>query len=456
MTPRLMLTAAASGSGKTLITCGILKTLNDMGKQVTSFKCGPDYIDPMFHTKVLATKSRNLDSFFTAADTVRYLLKRNTKDSDIAVIEGVMGYYDGLAGISIKGSAYDVADITKTPVVFIVNCKGMSVSLIPYIKGFLEYQKESHIKGVILNNISPMLYERIKEQIEKELPIQVVGYVPELKDCILESRHLGLVMPDEITDIQEKLQTLSEILIKTLEFDKIIKIAQTAPVLTSSYQEPQPLFEGKEKVRIGLAKDEAFCFFYEDNLQLLKQLGAELVEFSPLHDSGLPDDLDGLILNGGYPELYAQKLSANQTMRASIAKALNNGLVCTAECGGFMYLHETMEDIKGQSYAMVGYIKGQAYKTAKLGRFGYITLKEGTIFGEPITGIPAHEFHYFDSTNCGEAMIAQKPLSNRKWTCMHSSTHLLAGFPHLYYYGNPKVAEAFLRKCKAQRHRNKA
>ena len=193
--PRILISAASSGSGKTLLTCGILQALKNRGVRAASFKCGPDYIDPMFHTRVLGTKSRNLDTFFVKPDTARYLLAENAADCDIAVIEGVMGYYDGLAGISVQGSAYDVARVTDTPAVLIVNCRGMSVSIVPQILGFLKYQEESMICGVILNRISAMLYPRVKQMIEEQLPVKVLGYVPELSDCVLESRHLGLVLP---------------------------------------------------------------------------------------------------------------------------------------------------------------------------------------------------------------------------------------------------------------------
>ena len=444
--PRIMFTAAASGSGKTLITCGILHTLKKQGIKVTSFKCGPDYIDPMFHSRVIGTKSRNLDTFFTDQHVTRYLMAKNAADSDIAVVEGVMGFYDGLAGISSTASAWDVADVTDTPVVFIVNCKGMSVSVIPYIKGFLEYKKNSHIKGVILNQISPMLYDRVKKQIEQELSITVCGYVPVVQDCILESRHLGLVMPDEILDLQERLDKFSKILETSLDFPALLSIAQGANTIENI---EQPVFWQEQKpVRIAMAKDEAFCFFYQDNLQLLEEMGAELVPFSPIHDTKLPADIHGLLLYGGYPELQGAALSENITMRMAIREALANGLPCIAECGGFMYLHDFMEDIEGNTYPMVGAINGRAYSTPKLKRFGYITLHGGTVFGEEIGHMPAHEFHYFDSDNCGESFRADKPLSHHSWQCIHSTPQMLAGFPHLYYYSNPKIAEAFLRKCR--------
>lgn len=447
--PRFMISAASSGSGKTLITCGILKLLKNRGFSLTAFKCGPDYIDPMFHSRVLDLKSRNLDSFFSEPEILKGLMAKNAEGSDIAVVEGVMGYYDGISGFSSMASAFDVADITDTPAIFIVNCKGMSLSVIPYIKGFLEYKENSHIKGVILNQISPMLYKKMKAEIEKELPVKVLGYVPKV-NLTLESRHLGLIMPEEIEGLQEKLQRLSEILEDTLEADELIAFANAAPELKASKDFVTVQKKYEKPVRIGLARDEAFCFFYEDNLQLLRDMGAELIEFSPLHDKKLPENISGLILSGGYPELFAKELSENAKMRKEIAGAVKGGLITLAECGGFMYLHEYMQGADGEYYPMAGVIEETVHWTDRLTRFGYITLSEGKAFGKDIGKLSSHEFHYYDSENCGEAFLAEKPLSERKWRCIHSTETMLAGYPHMYYYGNRKLPEAFLEACKGR------
>lgn len=447
--PRILLGAAASGSGKTLITCGLLQALKNRKLQVTSFKCGPDYIDPMFHSRVIGTKSRNLDSFFADEDTVRYLLEKNARDCEISVIEGVMGYYDGLAGISAKASAYDVAKITKTPAVLIVNAKGMSLSAAAFIKGFVEYQEDSQIRGVILNQVSSMMYPRLKQIIEEELSIKVYGYVPVVKDCVLESRHLGLVMPEEIVDLQQKLMELAEILEKSVDIDGLLELAEHAEELP--VQESPVAYHTGRKIRIALAKDEAFCFFYQDNLELLEEMGAELVPFSPIHDKKLPEHIDGMLFHGGYPELYAKKLSENKEMLAAVCAAVQTGIPYMAECGGFMYLHQEMEDMEGHSWPMAGVIHGKSWRTPRLTRFGYITLEDGTCFGEHVGAIRAHEFHYFDSDCCGEAYTAKKPLSSRLWKCIHSDGQGMSGFPHMYYYSNLRVPEQFLRACEERK-----
>lgn len=467
--PRFLLAAPASGSGKTLITCGILQAFCDRGLRTVSFKCGPDYIDPMFHSRVIGTKSRNLDTFFTDERTTRYLLAKNAAEADISVIEGVMGYYDGLGGVSAKASAYDLARVTETPVVLIVNCKGMSLSVAALLKGYLEYRQDSRIRGVILNQMPEMLYPQMRLLIEEELHIRCYGFVPVIKEWKLESRHLGLVLPGEVEDLQKHLQELAKLLEQTLDLDGLLELAKEAKELpedivtfpgdferTPCGENARPGQNTKQAPVVAVARDEAFCFIYEDNLELLQELGAKLEYFSPLRDEKLPE-ADGLLLCGGYPELYAQQLTNNRSMRRSIKTALESGMPCMAECGGFMYLQQEMEDMNGAAHEMVGFIPAKAYRTGKLGRFGYITLQpqEDQMLGMEIGEIRGHEFHYFDSTNCGTAFCAEKPLRKRRWECIWGTENCIAGFPHLYYHSNPRVPQRFLEKC-AEYHQRKA
>lgn len=460
--PRLLLAAGASGSGKTLITCGILQALKNRNLEVCSFKCGPDYIDPMFHSNVIHTKARNLDTFFTDAETTKYLFMKTAKEADISILEGVMGFYDGLGGISTKASAYDLANTMDAPVILIVNGKGMSVSIAAYIKGFLEYKSDHHIKGIILNQVSSMLYPEIKSLIEKELSIRVYGYVPKIEEYLIESRHLGLVLPDEVIDLKNKLNGLASILEETIDIDGLIALANKATELESSIvklsdinhkQMDKKICCDEKKaeypLRIAVARDSAFCFIYEDNLELLKQMGAEFVEFSPIKEKRLPSNIHGILLYGGYPELFAKELSQNTTMKQDIYNAIKGGMPCLAECGGFMYLHQEMEDMMGKPYSMVGILEGKCYKTEKLKRFGYVELeaKKQQMFGMDIGKIKGHEFHYFDSTCCGDTFEAKKPLRNRTWNCIYGTETLVAGFPHFYYYSNRNVPEKFLEKC---------
>ena len=454
--PRFMLAAGASGSGKTMITCGILQALKNRGLKVSSFKCGPDYIDPMFHEKVIHTKSGNLDTFFTGEEMTRYLFCQSAQQSDISVMEGVMGYYDGLGGCSVKASACDLAEVTDTPVILVVNTRGMSLSVLAYIKGFLTYREPSRIKGVILNQFSAMLYPQMKEQIEAELGIRVYGYVPRMEDCSLESRHLGLVLPQEVEQLGEKLQRIAEVLEDTLDLDAMLELGHSGGSpgeMSHAQAEIERLTEqmkaeqaGKQPLRIAVSRDEAFCFIYEANMDLLRKFGAEVIPFSPIHDSQIPD-ADGVLFYGGYPELFAKQLSENTFMRSDVKRKLAEGMPCMAECGGFMYLHQSMEDMDGTAWPEAGVIEGKAYKTSKLGRFGYIELHP---VEEPEAArvLRGHEFHYFDSTSCGESYVAKKPLRKRSWRCIHETETLMAGFPHLYYYSCPEFLMKFLQKCR--------
>lgn len=449
--PRIMLAAPASGSGKTLITCGILQAFKNRGLKLSAFKCGPDYIDPMFHGRILGISSKNLDTYFTNDETTRYLFAREAMNADFSVLEGVMGYYDGLAGISMKASAYDVAKVTKTPVVLIINAKGMSTSIAALVQGFLQFQKDSHIAGVILNHVSSGLYPRMKQQIEELLPVKVLGYVPTISEYVIESRHLGLVTPDEIENLLEKLEGLAKVLETTIDLNALLTLGEQAEEL----EVVEPDFPNYQafNVRIAVAKDEAFCFFYRDNLELLERLGAELTFFSPIHDKKLPENISGLIFYGGYPELYAKQLSENHSMTGEIRKVISNGIPYLAECGGFMYLHEEMEDMNGKSWPMIGAVSGKAYRTNRLGRFGYIELEalKDTVLGETNLLCRGHEFHYFDSTNNGADFKAKKPLSDRSWECIHGNEKSIAGFPHFYYYSNPEMVAAFLKACEEKR-----
>lgn len=447
--PRILLAAPASGSGKTLITCGILQALVNRGLNVASFKCGPDYIDPMFHGRVIGTKSRNLDTFFTDEETLRYLFAKNASGSDLAVAEGVMGYYDGLGGVRTEGSTYDAARVLKMPAVLIVNARGASLSLAALIQGFVNYRQDSRIRAVILNQASPMIYRQLKPLLERELGIQVLGYVPKADDLALKSRHLGLVLPQEVDDLKEKLNILARTLEETLDIDAFIRLARDSEDLP--VQKPSlPRLPKGARPRIGVAKDEAFCFTYLDNLEFLEEMGAELVPFSPIRDGRLPEGLSGLILSGGYPELHAKALSENVSMRRSVRKAVEAGMPCIAECGGFLYLHRELEGDDGVNYPMAGVIAARAFRTEKLNRFGYITLeaKKDQLLGEAGMRIRGHEFHYWESERCGQDFHARKPAGSREWDCVCANETLFAGFPHLFYYSNPQAAYRFLEKCR--------
>lgn len=458
-TKRVMIAAPKSGSGKTIVTCALLWALKSKGWKVVSCKCGPDYIDPMFHEKVIGIPSENLDTFFTGEGRTRELLFRHTVNSDFAVLEGVMGLYDGLGGVREEGSSYHLAKITETPVILVIDAKGMGRSLVSLIAGFLAYDREHLIRGVLLNRISKGYYEVVKPLIEEELKIPVTGFLPEREEWKIESRYLGLRMPGEEKDIRERLQAVSEEFKKNVSIENIINIAGSAakPGTDRGPVKTEQKTDGKGGRKtdgpvIAVARDEAFCFYYRDNLLLLEESGAKIRYFSPLRDEKLPERCHGLLLGGGYPELFAGRLSENSKIRTAIRKAVENGMPVVAECGGFMYLHSSLTDKEGVSYDMAGVIPGTCFYTGKAVRFGYVEIQEKKSYFLPKDGkIKGHEFHYYDSTCNGEDAVAVKPVTGREYSCMIEGEMRWMGFPHLYYPSNPDFAKAFVEK--AQRYK---
>lgn len=456
---RVMIAAPKSGSGKTVVTCALLQSLKEHGRKVASYKCGPDYIDPMFHEKVIDVPAGNLDTFFTDEEKTRMLFYNSAKTMDFAVLEGVMGLYDGLGGIRKEGSSYHLAEVTKTPIVLVVDAKGMGRSLVPLIAGFLNYDKKHLIQGIILNRMSEGYYETIKPLIEEELQTRVVGFLPEKEELHFESRHLGLLLPDEVNNIKEKLHAASELFSGTVSVESIKAIAESAEEpeadnakAVSGLMERIALRDSRPM--IAVAKDEAFCFYYVDNIHLLEEYGADITYFSPLRDEKLPEGCHALLFGGGYPELYAKQLSANAKMRKAVKNAAENGMPIVAECGGFMYLHAFLKDKEGVCHDMAGVIPATCFYTGKSVRFGYIELRERQnrflLNGE---GIKGHEFHYYESTCTGEDVIAVKPLTGKEYACIIENETQWMGFPHLYYPSNPVFARALIAKAKKYKKR---
>ena len=504
--PRLMIAAPGSGSGKTLITCGLLRLLQRKNLHPAAFKCGPDYIDPMFHRQVLGIPSRNLDTFFSPADSendantaAATLARAAAKNgAGIAVIEGVMGYFDGTGASGMEASSFDLAQQTDTPVILTLNAKGMSRSVVALLRGLADYEKENRrIRGVILNRISPGMFPMMKKWIEEDTDLKVIGYLPQDDSLSWGSRHLGLLQPEELTGLQEQIDHLADTLESTIDQEALLDLASTAPPIRTpsesagkkadmaltpsesgekkaasalmpsgasekSEKKTDPAGEKQVVPRIAVARDEAFSFYYEDNLEMLQECGAELVFFSPVHDRTLPA-ADGLLLGGGYPELHAQALAQNEEMKAQICECAAKGMPILAECGGFMYLQEDLiladrtagkDGADQKAWKMCGILPGTCTMTDKLVRFGYIELekKDGQSGGAGCLKegprIRGHEFHYFDSTDNGHACTARKPGGRRSWDCMVVQDNIMAGFPHLYYRSDPDFAAAFVEKCR--------
>lgn len=498
---KIVIAADRSGAGKTTVSCGLLAVLKKRGVKVQSFKCGPDYIDPMFHRRVLGVPSGNLDSFFTDAMTLREIFCDRVAESgaELALVEGVMGYYDGLGGVSSRASTWEIAHILDAPAILVMDAKGASVSVAALVRGMMQFKEEcevqSGIRGLILNRVSPMFYPRLRSVIEEYCPgIEVLGYLPELPELKVPSRHLGLVEPEEIADFQRWTERVAAQMEESVDVERLLEIAgadglnipQALGMAECGYMERsdvgaykigddgvtdgkdrsgentwlQGRFQGNDApaqpVRIAVSEDEAFNFTYEENRALLQQLGAELVPFSPLHDAALPADTDGLLLSGGYPELYRDALHANASMRASVAEAVKQGLPTIAECGGYMYLLDAIEQV-----SMCGVLRGDAERKPRLVRFGYVEAetRRDSVLGPTGTVLRGHEFHRYDCDFNGADCTLTKPAaghgraatSARSNEGIYLSDSLAAGFPHFYYWSNPAALAHFLDACRRWR-----
>lgn len=475
----MILAAPQSGSGKTTITCALLAAMKNRKLAVRSFKSGPDYIDPMFHRQILGVPSRNLDTFFSDQEQIRQLYAYEKESFAYSVIEGAMGLYDGLGGTRKEGSAYHLAQTLDLPVVLVLDARGMGRTMVALLAGMLQYDRDHRIIGVILNRTSGRFCQTMTPVIEQELGLPVFGCFPLQKELKLESRHLGLKLPEEIEGLHRQVKQAAAVLEQSVELDRLLRSVCSWALLhdyraeetqsghlnaegaDSFIFDPDPDTEIRMKKEenerstpvIAVAKDEAFCFYYEDNLRLLREYGGKLIYFSPLKDEKIPKEADALLLGGGYPELCAKQLSENNTMRGSIRNAIKSGLPSVAECGGFMYLHETLTDAEGQTYPMAGVIRGGCFNRGKLTRFGYVTVEEQTrhfLAGKPIR---AHEFHYYDSENNGQDCRAQKPVSRAEWQCIHEDDGHWWGYPHLYYPSNPAFVEHFVEAAQKYRQR---
>ena len=449
--PRLLLAAPTSGSGKTSVTCALLEVLRRRGIRPVSFKCGPDYIDPMFHRSVLEIPSWNLDSFFTEETMLKALFQEHAKDGDLAVIEGVMGYYDGVGGISEKASSYEIASILDCPVLLIVDARGASVSLAAQIRGLMEFKEDHHIAGIILNRVSPMFVSRLRQMVEEHCQVPVLAALPEAKDLIVPSRHLGLTQPEERGDLKDWIARMADLLEEHGDLDAILKLAEDAPELMEENLPELSVPADVSPVRIAVARDEAFSFYYEENLELLKKLGAELCFFSPLNDKTLPEDIHGLYLGGGYPELHAEKLSRNTALLETLRRRIRKGLPVIAECGGFLYLQSVLR-AEGQDHPMLGIFPGTGEKKEKLVRFGYLEAetKKASVYGPAGTALKGHEFHYFDTDHNGSDLVCRKPGSGREYEAGILSASMAVGFPHFYFYTNPSAIAEFLDTCRRE------
>ncbi|WP_343209158.1 cobyrinate a,c-diamide synthase [Anaerolentibacter hominis] len=443
MGKRILLTGTKSGSGKTTITCGLLKLLLRRGLIAESFKCGPDYIDPMFHGAVLGIRSGNLDSYLMDEPALLNQLTAGETKRDIGVIEGVMGFYDGI-GMTGRGSTWEISELTRTPVILILDCQGMGAGIGALLKGFLDY-RNNRIGGVIFNRLPGKLYAGAAD-LAKQLGVRPFGYIPPQKDIAFKSRYLGLIPAGEQADIQEKLSRLADRMEETVDIEGILSLAAEAEPLPQPRRERKP---SRGKACVAVAKDEAFCFHYRDNLRILEELGCEILWFKPTKDALLPPGSDGLILWGGYPELYARALSENESLRLDILHKIQTGMPVIGECGGFLYLHENLEGADGRTYPMAGYIPGTAFRTNQLQHFGYVevTAREDTLLLDKGETIRSHEFHYWSDTRPGEHFSVKKAGREEAWREGYGNRRVYAGFPHIHFSSSRTAANRFAKAC---------
>ncbi len=456
--PRIMIAGTHSGVGKTTITTAILSLFTKAGLNVQPYKVGPDYIDPTYHSTATGNKCRNLDSWILGEQAVRQFFINSATKADLAVIEGVMGVFDGSSGNSDTGSSAHIAKLLGCPVVLIVDVKSMARSAAAIVLGFKNFDPRLKIAGVILNRVGSQRHlGLVTEAIETYCNVPVLGYIKKNAKLELPSRHLGLVPTVEGGSLLEKISGLSEEIREGINTDGLLKAAQSAGELShGDWDEFTPAANNQQKARIGIAMDEAFSFYYEDGLEILKKKGAELIPFSPLHDNALPPDLHGIYIGGGFPEIFLKELSVNGKLKKEIYDAGSAGLPIFGECGGFMYLNESIIDFEGKDHPMIGLIPGKCIMERKLVGMGYVTARCMTdnIIAPAETQIRGHEFHYsrFEpNDNKQEFSYAFELTRNRvggKAFDGYACNNILASYLHTHFGSDTGLADCFVEKCR--------
>ena len=449
---KLLIAGTSSGVGKTTISLGIMQALKNRGMIVQPYKVGPDYIDTAYHGYITGRPSRNLDAYMLEEEQLKYLFNKAKSDADVAVVEGVMGLYDG-KGIDINVcSSSSMAKLLNIPVVLVINAKAMAASSAAMVLGYQQIDPQLNICGVIANNVrTEGHYKLVKESIEKYCNVEVLGYFPPNENFRLPSRHLGLVPSDEMEALEEKFMCLGEEIEKYIDINRLLELCDTEDI-RADYEPALPelkkLVKGK---KMAVAYDKAFNFYYADNLDLLRDIGLELEYFSPLKDPKLPE-CDYIYIGGGFPEVFGKELAANRSMRESIKAAHEIGIPIYAECGGLMYLGELLMDHDENTYEMVGVFEGVSRMTKSLKRFGYCygTAKEETHLSKAGEALRGHEFHHseFESKEQG-IYIMQKTAKAReedKWLGGYSKGNTLATYLHIHFYSNLAALAQFLSK----------
>ena len=434
-----------SGGGKTTFTLGIMNLLKKRGFEVQGYKVGPDYIDTAFHKEVTGKGSRNLDIHLMGEKGVRYNYSKGT--GNIGIIEGVMGLYDGI-GKTWKTSTYNVSHVLDDmPIILVLSPKGVSLTLCAEINGLIAF-KNANIKGIVLNNVSEKYYKLLKCMIEENCNVKVIGFIPKDEKITLKSRHLGLIQSSEVDNLHEKIDIVSHVIEENIDVDYILNTMKEFNYTHNETEEKINTFihevkKHKPNMRIGIACDKSLCFYYENNIELLKDIG-EVIFFSPLSDEKIPENLDFLYIGGGYPEVFREKLESNISMRKSIKNALDNGLKCYAECGGLMYLTKSIDGSQ-----MVGFFDGESFMTKGLKNFGYCNVKIDDGKSKDIL-INAHEFHksYVELNEKTVYEVTKNVYdgSSTTWKCGYTKNNTLGGYAHINFLGNVEFLKTMLLK----------
>jgi cobyrinic acid a,c-diamide synthase len=476
MSMGFVIAAPASGTGKTTVTLGIMGALSERGYRVQPFKVGPDYIDPGFHRAVTGKNSYNLDSWLMEPETVRYLYNKHTPLGGVSVVEGVMGLYDGHLCDEERGGTAHLSRVLGLPVLLVVDASRMSASAAALVSGFQAYDRNITFLGVILNRVnSEHHYHYLKKKIENATGLPVWGRLPGDDTFRLKSRHLGLIPTEEVRDIKTRIEAVIQAAEANIDIPGMMRHLQeitggslpgshqsspVSPAILKNILGETPLYS----IRIGIARDAAFSFYYHDNLELMEELGVELIPFSPLEDTQLPPNLSGLYLGGGYPEIFASRLEKNTMMREKIKQALTGGMPYFAECGGMMYLCKEIIPLEGLPRQMAGWFDASCRMTERLQRFGYIKLelRENDLFPDLFPAnkkldkeIKAHEFHHSkleNNTTPYLYSIHKKSLTGTKeWQCGLTRQNGVAGYPHFHFYASPALLREFLNLCQRQK-----
>jgi cobyrinic acid a,c-diamide synthase len=450
--PRLVIGAPASGSGKTTITCGLLAALA-REHVVQGYKVGPDYIDPGYHTAATGRVARNLDTWMVDPGRIQQSFALTTQGADIAIIEGVMGLFDGYDALTERGSTAEVAKLLQAPVILVIDAAKMARSAAAIAKGFCTFSDNLNVGGGICNNVGSARHADLVTQAIEATGIPVLGCLPRNANLHTPSRHLGLhTALERQAGLDAFMQQAAASVCEHIDLARVWALAKSAPALTAI--ELPALHSAEISVRLAVARDEAFCFYYEDNFDHLRAAGADLVMFSPLRDQQLPEDIAGIYLGGGYPELYAAQLAANCSMLDALRAAIGSGMPTYAECGGLMVLTEGIVDAQGESHAMLGLLSGYAVMGERV-RLGYRTVTAlcDSILLEAGETVRGHEFHYSDWIRPDDGLSAAYDVAPRQtdsaWQTGLCHENLLASYVHLHFGTHPPMAERFVQQCRA-------